>query len=301
MYSRSYQGLHDLHAILDILSHGNAANNGTHYVHRGDLQWWLFYSDDPLEIWHSEIRLWFEGESLLGWTLLSLEENAFDVFTIPGIRGDRRESEMLAWCMDEMSSLDELGNVWVAEEDDVRIRWFEDHGFARAETHFVYLKRTLLDVLPAAPLPDGFSIRASSGVEDARLRSVCSHAAFGSSKPFEQYLPRTVRFMQSPVYVPEHEMFVISPAGQVAAYCILWTDEVTKLGHFEPVGTHPDFQRKGLGRSLLLHSLGRLKSEGMTEADVCTYSDNEAAIRLYESVGFRIVKKLYTYKKKRMT
>jgi mycothiol synthase len=198
-----------------------------------------------------------------------------------------------------MADLDELGNVWVAEHDNVRIHWLEENGFSRAEQHFVYFTRSLSDFEPASPLPSGFSIRASRGVEDARLRSVASHAAFNSSKPFEEYLPRTIRFMQSPVYVPEHEIFVMSPDGRVAAYCIVWTDELNKLGHFEPVGTHPDFQRKGLGRSLLLHSLNRLKSEGMTEADVCTYYDNEPAIRLYESVGFRIVKKLFTYKRKR--
>jgi ribosomal protein S18 acetylase RimI-like enzyme len=107
--------------------------------------------------------------------------------------------------------------------------------------------------------------------------------------------------MQSPVYVPEHEIFVMAsnPAGQVAAYCIIWTDEVSKIGHFEPVGTHPDFQRKGLGKSLLFEGLRRLKAEGMTEADVCTNHDNAAAIRLYESVGFQRKKRLLTYIKKR--
>jgi ribosomal protein S18 acetylase RimI-like enzyme len=103
--------------------------------------------------------------------------------------------------------------------------------------------------------------------------------------------------MQSPVYVPKHELFVMSPQGQVAAFCIVWTDDLTKVGHFEPVGTHPDFQRKGLGKSLLFEAMRRLKSEGMTEADVCTNHDNEAAIRLYESVGFQKSKRLLIYRK----
>jgi ribosomal protein S18 acetylase RimI-like enzyme len=107
--------------------------------------------------------------------------------------------------------------------------------------------------------------------------------------------------MQAPIYVPEHEIFVIAPDGQVAAYCIIWTDEITKVGHFEPVGTHPNFQRKGLGKALLFDALRSLKSEGMTEADVCTNHDNEAAIPLYQSVGFEIKKRLLTYKKKRTT
>jgi ribosomal protein S18 acetylase RimI-like enzyme len=74
---------------------------------------------------------------------------------------------------------------------------------------------------------------------------------------------------------------------------------MTKLGHFEPVGTHPDYQRKGLGKCLLFDAMRRLQSEGMTVADVCTNSDNEAAIPFYESVGFKIQKRLLTYRKKR--
>lgn len=52
---------------------------------------------------------------------------------------------------------------------------------------------------------------------------------------------------------------------------------------------------------LLFEGLRRLKSEGMNEADVCTNYDNVAAIRLYESVGFQLNKKIFTYKKTRTT
>ncbi len=57
MEMRPYTGLQDLQAMLDLLSEGRKANNGTYYVHRGDLQWWLFYTDVPQETWQSEIRL----------------------------------------------------------------------------------------------------------------------------------------------------------------------------------------------------------------------------------------------------
>jgi len=299
MNVRSYQGFEDLNAMLDLLSAGRQANNGTHYVHRGDLQWWLFYTDTPQEVWQSNIRLWMEGDQLIGWTLLSPEEKAFDVFVIPSLSGDPRECEMLAYAADELSALDEIEMVWVAEHDDVRIQWLEANGFTPADRHFVHFQRSLAGPLNGPALPVGFSLRTSRGPEDARLRSVASHAAFGSQKPFEEYWPRTLRFMQSPVYVPGHEIFVIAPDGQVAAYCIIWTDELTRGGHFEPVGTHPDFQRRGLGQCLMFEGLRRLKSEGMTEACLCTNSDNTAAIPFYESIGFEKLKRLLTYKKTR--
>jgi ribosomal protein S18 acetylase RimI-like enzyme len=301
MKIRSYEGLHDLDAMLDLLSKGRSARNGAYYVHRGDLQWWLFYTDIAPEVWQSKIHLWIEDGCLMGWTLLSLEEEDFDVYVAPELRGDPREHELLAWAVEQMSAQDFMQNVWVAEDDEARISWLKQHGFRRQQRHLLHFQRSLSGALDGPPLPDGFRIRSSRGEEDARLRSVCSHGAFGSTKPFEEYWPRTLRFMRSPVYVPEHELFVIAPDGEIAAYCIIWTDELTKTGHFEPVGTHPDLQRKGLGKSLLFEGLRRLKAEGMNEADVCTNDDNPPAIALYGSVGFRKVEKLLTYRKGRAT
>lgn len=293
----AYEGIHDLYAMLDLLSEGRKADNSTYYVHRGDLQWWLFYTDVPSETWQSNIRLWMEDGRLIGWELLSPDQRAFDVYVSPHLRGDPREHAMLAWAVEEMSALDSLQNIWIAEADEARILWLEENGFNLEQEHTIYFKRSLSGPLDGLLIPEGFSLRTSRGEEDARLRSVTSHAAFGSSKPFEAYWPRTLRFMQSPVYVPEHEIFVISPNGEIAAYCIIWIDELNRIGHFEPVGTHPNFQRMGLGKSLLLEGLRRLKSEGMSEACVCTNYDNPPAIRLYESVGFQKSKRLLTYKK----
>ncbi len=298
MKSRGYEGIHDLYAMMDLLAEGRKADNGTYYIHRGDLQWWLFYTDLAPETWQSNIRLWMEADRLIGWALLSPEEDALDVFVVPELRGDACEDKMLAWAVEQMSAQENLQNAWVAEDDDVRIHWMEAHGFERAEFHMVHFQRSLSGSLDGPPLPEGFSIRSSRGEEDAQLRSVCSSAAFGSTRPFEEYWPRTLRFMQSPVYVPEHEIFVMGPNGDVASYCIIWTDDVSKVGHFEPVGTHPDFQRKGLGKCLLYEGLRRLKAKGMTGADLCTNYNNPAAHALYESAGFRIDKRLFTYKKR---
>src|SRR5512141_2760928 len=65
MEARTYENINDLYAMLDLLSEGSRANNGTHYVHRGDLQWWLFYTDTPPALWQSRIRLWMEADHLI--------------------------------------------------------------------------------------------------------------------------------------------------------------------------------------------------------------------------------------------
>jgi mycothiol synthase len=298
MEHRSYQGQSDLHLMLDLLTEGRKANNGTYYVHRGDLQWWLFYNDDVTQQWKSRVRLWMEGDRLIGWGLLSpFDGHAFDVYADPLLRGTGHEQEMLSWAVEQMSAYEYVQTVWVADDDEFRIRWLEENGFSPREEFMHLFKRSISEPLSAPSLPEGFHACASRGVEDVQLRAAASHASFGSTKPIDEYQARLLRVMQSPVYIKEHDVLVTAPDGQVSAFCCIWTDPLNKMGYFEPVGVHPDFHRRGLGKSLLLEGLCCLQSEGMTEASVCTNSDNPAAIRLYESAGFLKVKRLLTYRK----
>ena len=298
MESVFYEGQQHLNAMLDLLAKGRQAGNGTYYVHRGDLQWWLFYNDDTAQKWRSNIRLWLEGGRMIGWSLLSpFDGHAFDVYADPSLCGTAREHEMLAWAVEQMSAYEFTQTVWVAEDDEARIDWLTQNGFSPEEDHLILFKRILSGPLTGSLLPERFSARTSRGSQDAQLRAAASHASFGSTMPFNEYWLRTLRFMQSPVYVPEHDVLITAPDGCVAAFCCIWTDDLNKMGYFEPVGTHPDFQRRGLGKSLLFEGLRRLKSEGMTEASVCANSDNPAAIHLYESVGFQKAKQLLTFRK----
>jgi len=298
MNYRPYEGLQDLHAMLDLLSEGRKANNCTYYVHRGDLQWWLFYNDDRTQQWKSRIRLWMDNDRLIGWSLLSpFDGHAFDVYAEPSLRGTDAEREMLAWAVEQLSDREYIQTTWVAEDDNFRVRWLTENGFAAQEGFMHLFRRPISGPLAGASFPDGFHARASRGPEDAQLRAAASHASFGSTMPFDEYWQRTLRFMQSPVYVNEHDIFVTAPDGQVTAFCCIWNDNLNKMGYFEPVGVHPNYQRRGLGRGMLLEGLRCLQSEGMTEASVCAESDSPAAIGLYESVGFQKVKRLLTYRK----
>jgi mycothiol synthase len=75
----------------------------------------------------------------------------------------------------------------------------------------------------------------------------------------------------------------------------VWLDPINRVGNFEPVGTHPDFQRRGLGQAVMVEGLRRLQAWGMTKAMVGTGAKNVPAIRLYEDVGFYTETHLLTY------
>jgi mycothiol synthase len=76
--------------------------------------------------------------------------------------------------------------------------------------------------------------------------------------------------------------------GRLAAFC--WT-KVHELGLSEiyVIAVHPDFHGFGLGRALTIAGLRHLSKVGSTTAMLYVEADNTAAVRLYESLGFRTV------------
>ena len=77
--------------------------------------------------------------------------------------------------------------------------------------------------------------------------------------------------------------------GALAATAIIRLDEATQTAEFEPVGTHPDFRRRGLGAALQLHGMHLAKAAGAKHMLVaCRGAPAHAAARdMYYSVGFR--------------
>ena len=90
----------------------------------------------------------------------------------------------------------------------------------------------------------------------------------------------------------------ITTDGAFGPSCLCWFDPASRSGLFEPVGTRPAYRGEGLGRAVMLEGLRRLRGLGADTALVTAIHDNRAAIRLYESVGFRTVNAERLYGKK---
>jgi len=72
-----------------------------------------------------------------------------------------------------------------------------------------------------------------------------------------------------------------------------------KRGSIDSIGVLKSYRRKGIGISLVLRALEYLKSREMTEVELGVDDLNEAAaIKLYEKVGFKVIRKVLTYQKK---
>lgn len=143
--------------------------------------------------------------------------------------------------------------------------------------------RSLVDI-PAPVLPDGY--RFLSATDVPRFDAVKVHqAAWGAPIFTESSL---ARLEQTWPYRQDLHVLIQAPDGKVVATAIVWFDNQTGIAEFEPVGTHPDYRRKGLGRALQLHGMHKAKEAGANRMLVACLggSAHPAAKNLYRDVGF---------------
>lgn len=300
---RNYRGGGDLDAMRSVLRAGRWANNGTYYVHCGDIAWWLHYPSFGINLF-DQIFLWDDPEKpgrLLGWVLLGYDRfSTIDVIIQPELRGTSLAQEMFAWAEQRMSGIlhsmgkDTIRVMWIFEDDQVMDEILRKRGFESCATD-VHMVCELEGPMPKSNPPEGWEVRSCRGLEEVEARAMAQYGAFGSTAAKELYVGRFRSFMQSEVYNPAWDIVTVDEDGRIGSFCIIWPDPLNRVGLFEPVGTHPDQQRLGLGKAVMVEAKRKLQGIGMRQAIVTTAIDNEPAIRLYESAGFRIVNRLMTY------
>ncbi len=162
----------------------------------------------------------------------------------------------------------------------------------------VFLMRPAVEAVPASLLPAGFTIRPLAGVSEVGAYVALHQAAFGSKAMTEPWRRRTT---ERPEYVPELDLVAVAPDGRPAAFCVCWFTPSGRdglpSGQIEPLGVDPAFRGLGLGRALLQEGLGRLHALGSEQVFVETDNQRDAALALYQSVGFRVAEDVCMYRK----
>ncbi|RRH94838.1 GNAT family N-acetyltransferase [Mesorhizobium tamadayense] len=144
--------------------------------------------------------------------------------------------------------------------------------------------RELTDV-PDPVLPEEFRFLAAGDVPVAA--AVKAHRDAWHPSSFTETAFERVR--RTWPYRADLHVLVAAPDGTLAATAIIWLDESTQTAEFEPVGTHRDFRRRGLGTALQLHGMQMARSAGAKRMLVaCLGAPAHAEARnMYHGVGFR--------------
>jgi mycothiol synthase len=299
---RPYAGDADLATIRQAVGAWNVSAAGCGCIHVGDVCHHLsngLRGADPGRY----LYLCEGGDGRLRGVLLLYKKSAgtFVLTVHPRARGGEleagliRRAEQLA--RELAQDADQAAGPVSTDAMDCdrgRAALLQAHGFVCPPApSYAYTTRPLMEPLPAPRLPAGFRLREDFGPADAPALGAVHSGAFGSSWPGDAY--RAV--MQSPAFRCGHEMVVVAPGGRFAAFLVYWLDPVSKSGLFEPVGCHPDFQRRGLTQALMYAGLRQMYAAGMTAAVVLHELANPAASALYASVGFRRKYVFYDYAK----
>lgn len=84
---------------------------------------------------------------------------------------------------------------------------------------------------------------------------------------------------------PRRKLFVSAPGDAIVAYAIVGS--AGRAGYVQRLAVDPGHQGHGIGRDLLTSCLAWLRRRRVAQAFVNTQHGNHAALRLYETVGFR--------------
>jgi mycothiol synthase len=261
------------------------------YCHIGELVYRIYANIQGLPV-NDLVQVWEDDTGIMGFALNLRFENAFEVYASPKYRGTDDEITMIQSAeaqtrlfMQQVGREEKnvIMDVW--DCDVTRKKVLQQLGYEQYKVWGYYEERSLADSIPEPVLPEGFTIRGATMSDYAQVANIhnkafgISYGAWGA----EEYRDAV---MVKPGYDPQREMVVVAPDGQFVAFTIMWLDTVNKVGLFEPVGTHRDSHRKGLGKALMLHVLHQMKAHGMETAMVGHDAENVAATALYHSIGF---------------
>jgi GNAT superfamily N-acetyltransferase len=209
----------------------------------------------------------------------------------PKFACDGLREEMLDTAWERLANPREDGGkeliAWINEKDEAGKELLCARGYVRSRYKSEYMRRRPLCVpMPEFQARDGYLVRGLGDVDEHPARSWLSWKVFHPDEPDEKYEGWTwYRNVQRvPIYRRELDIVAVSDRGEMAAFCTVWFDDVTRTAVFEPVGTHPAHQKRGLGKAVMAEGLRRAERLGATLATVSSYSD--AAHALYESMGF---------------
>ena len=236
------------------------------------------------------MTIWEDAQGVAAWVLVAPGFKSYDAQVRPDLRGNDFEREVLAFADErtvELMRRHEITSDCIYADafrgDSARVQLLTDLGWETDNEPPYVLNHMTIGSIEVPPLPDGYAFRSAQGSADAAALAEVHNASFGSSWTPEVYR----RVMESPGYAPERELVIQAPDGTFAAFTVIWYDHLNHTGLFEPVGTHKDHRRRGLGQAIILYGMQQMLAAGMDTATVSHFGDNEAARGLYQACGFK--------------
>lgn len=248
------------------------------------------YTDADIE----GIRIWetvnnSEDVSTSKIVAIAIPESALNYYLHTHSEYRFLDEEIVQWIVNKGNQVKQKNqdakiNIFAIGTDEILNEQLSNQGFRNLGLYAYNRTRPLTQPDPEYTLPNGFKIRHVEGIVDYPnvlevLGSVFPHCKKMTEKRFKL-------FTSASFYQKDLDLVVVAPDETFAAFCTVRLDPESRIGEFEPVGTHPNYRKLGLGKALLCEGLQRLRKYDPTMVCISGAATTEAANRLYDSIGF---------------
>jgi predicted N-acetyltransferase YhbS len=284
---RPYAGAADLRRMQAALS----ARFGRGVDHPGDLGW-AMRGQSHLEASSMVTLVESRDGTLQGWTWFH-PHGSFDAIAV--VDDDAVPEVLVQIAFDTAAGMTAHGDALdslrtlCSDNDPALASALQQAGFTAIERDLEVTRRSLAG-LEDPVLSDGFTF---SAVDDTLVheRVEAHRAAFA---PSVLHIAGFRRVRRTWPYRADLDRVALAPDGRVASSCLAWYDDTNGWGLLEPVGTRPEFQRRGLAAAVCLDALHHLRDAGAHSAQVGCESGS-AGCATYHSIGFTTVRRLQTH------
>ena len=188
--------------------------------------------------------------------------------------------------------------VFCAETEMGKAALLQQAGYSPVR-HFYLMVRSNLENIPAIELPGGLEVRP---VRTSQLRDIweANVEAFSDHWGEPEHTEAEYQsWLKNGEFQPEiWKVAWDAGANQVAGMVLGYIDheqnarQQRRRGWSENICVRRRWRKRGLARALIVQNLRELKARGMTEAALGVDTENlTGALRVYESMGFRAVRK----------
>ena len=251
--------------------------------------------DQPLDPGSAGV-LATEDDRALGFAYVYRSDNvspphwAAGLVMHPAARGDTGiEVALLERAVEHVSGTGGgLVVLWIFQPDPRDDEAAAGAGFRRQRD--LLQQRVPLPLAETPLWPPGVDMRPFvPGQDDAAWLEVNNRAFAGHPEQGGWVEATLERRMAEPWFDPKGFLLAVDADG-IAGYC--WTkvhpatDADPELGEIFVIGVDPSRHRSGLGRALVVGGLSHLADRGVRAGMLFVDGDNQAALRLYDSLGF---------------
>lgn len=227
-------------------------------------------------------RLWYdESGGLAGIAVSEYGKNS--IYTQVNPEYPEIEKEMIPWIIDVWTKNKPQLEMYVYDSDNERKNLLSGFGFEELKDAGWMREYDLRNPLDHVPLSPGFTIQRLSENRNYQSLLDAVNAAFDRSFKLPMEWLKS-KILKAPSMSEEWQLSAVTTDGEHASFCFAWIDRKNKIAEIEPIGTRPEYQKRGLAKAMVAECFRMLLDEGIDLAYIASGPEPLPSNKLYESL-----------------